>query len=510
MSCVHPLPSHDLRLAPTIVPVDLSAVAPVSRLATLNRILRIGSVVIRRLAPVVAAAGPFRRDESSRRWRVGHALSDALSDLGVTFVKFGQVLASSPSLAGDTISKAMRGLLDEGTAVCFYDVRSIIEKDLERPIETVFSSFEALPFAAASLAVVHKATLGDGTEVAVKILRPECARIVATDLSILRPLARRLARAVPVGYLPSIPEIVEGLAEQLSEELDLRNEARAMAWFAGMIELIGARGVLVPRTIPHACGARVLTMEFIEGSKVDDLEAILNAGVDAPRAVEALIEAWFALTLCTGVFHGDIHAGNLLITASGDVALLDWGIVGRLPDESVAFFRRSLEGALGDEGAWPDVRDHVLTTLPPEVLRSAELQPDEFLEMVRSQTLAIMTAPFSEVDLTMLAPTTRIPTAPDSPVATTGLERLRLIREERRRARRGEGISALAQPMAPPRGEILLMKQLLYFERYGKMFLRDRPLLYDPAVYEALLRLPALSRDDGEPDLHTNVQTVRS
>jgi aarF domain-containing kinase len=506
MRSVHPVHGSDSRLAPTIVPVDLSAVTPVSRLATLKRILLIGGVVMRRLTPVVVV-GFFRRDGSRRRWLLGQALSDALSDLGVTFVKFGQLLASSPSLAGETVSKAMRGLLDEGTAVSFNDVRRIIEKDLERPIESVFSRFEKLPFAAASLAVVHKATLRDGTEVAVKVLRPECARIVATDLSILRPFARRISRALPVGYLPSIPEIVEGLAEQLSEELDLRNEARSMAWFTEMIELLGARGVLVPRTMPHACGARVLTMEYIEGSKVDDLEEIFNAGVDAPRAVEALIEAWFALTLCTGVFHGDIHAGNLLITASGDVGLLDWGIVGRLPDKSRDFFRRSLEGALGDEGAWADVRDHVLTTLPPDVLRSAELHPDEFVEMIRSQTLAIMTAPFSEVDLTMLAPTTRIPAVPDSPTPTTRLERLRLFRDERRRARRGEGISALAEPMGPPRGEILLMKQLLYFERYGKMFLRDRPLVYDPAVYQALLRLPKVDGDEGERDLDAALGT---
>jgi hypothetical protein len=145
--------------------------------------------------------------------------------------------------------------------------------------------------------------------------------------------------------------------------------------------------------------------------------------------------------------------------------------------------------------------------LPPGARRSAELHPDEFVEMIRSQTLAIMTAPFSEVDLTMLAPTTRIPAVQDSPTQATGLERLRLLRDERRRARRGEGISALAEPMAPPRGEILLMKQLLYFERYGKMFLRDRPLVYDPAAYQALLRLPEVDGDEWEPDLDAAIGT---
>lgn len=470
-------------------------VTPVSPVVALNRMLRIGWVVIRRLGPVVAAR-PFLPDEARHR-QLGRALSDAVSDLGVTFVKLGQLFASSPSLAGETVSRAMRRLLDEGNAVSFADVRRVIEEDLERPLDSVFSHFEEQPFAAASLAVVHKAALADGTEVAVKVLRPECDQMVATDLSILRAFVPRLARAVPVGYLPSLPEIVEALAEQLSEELDLRNEARAMAWFAEMIELVKARGVLVPRTIPHACGARVLTMDYIEGAKVDDLEAIFSAGIDARSAVEALIQAWFAVTLCTGIFHGDIHAGNLVITASGDLALLDWGIVGQLPDNSRAFFRRSLEGALGDEGAWSDVRDHVLTTLPPEVLRSAELHPDEFLEMVRSQTLMIMTAPFSELDLMMLAPTSSVPAVGDSSIPSTRLGRLRHLRDERRRARTVEAISGEARPLAPPRGEMLLMKQLVFFERYGKMFLGDRPLIYDRAVYDALLRLPKLDGDDG-------------
>jgi hypothetical protein len=252
--------------------------------------------------------------------------------------------------------------------------------------------------------------------------------------------------------------------------------------------------------MPHASGRRVLTMEFIHGSKVDDLEAIADGAIDARGAIEALIESWFALTLCTGIFHGDMHAGNLLLTSAGEVVLLDWGIVGRLPPASQRFFRRSLEGALGDETAWPEVRDHMLSTMPPELLSSVGITPDAFLEMIRAQTLMIMTSPFSELNLMMLSPTAAMPTGEAPPTPTSPLGWLRLIRTERKRANEGGGVAALmGQPS--PRGEMLLVKQLVFFERYGKLFLGDQPLIYDPVVYKTLLELTS-GDPEGSGDAH--------
>src|SRR3954467_485086 len=109
-------------------------------------------------------------------------------------------------------------------------------------------------------------------------------------------------------------------------------------------------------------------MELVEGAKIDDLERLAECDIATRASIQALIESWFALALCTGVFHGDMHAGNLLLRPDGTVVLLDWGIVGRLPESSRRFFRRSLEGALGDETAWPDVRDHFLESIDPEAL----------------------------------------------------------------------------------------------------------------------------------------------
>ena len=307
---------------------------------------------------LVAARRGGKLDEMA----VAGAIRRTFDDLGGTFTKFGQLIASSSSIFGEEVAHEFRGCLDSGPAVPFYDVRAVVEADLGRPLHEIYASFEAEPMAAASLAVVHRAVLVDGTPVAVKVLRPNVSRRIATDLAVLRPLCRFIARQVAVGIAGTLSGLVHGLEVQIAEELDFTNEARSLRWFRAALEEIGVDKLVVPAVYDDHCGPHVITMEMLDGVPVDDAKAIAALGVDPIPLLHECIRVWFATTLCAGAFHGDVHAGNVLVRANGTLALLDWGIVGRFDAATALFFRRMIEGVLGDDDAWDDVAAHVKIT----------------------------------------------------------------------------------------------------------------------------------------------------
>ena len=423
-----------------------------------------------RLAPLLAQRVVGREVPTPA---IARQVRRSFAQLGATYVKLGQLIASAPGVFGPEVSTEFRALLDSAHTVPLQRVQDVIRKDLGRPIEDVFASFDPTPIGCASIAVVHRATLCDGREVAVKVTRPGIRRKVAADLAIMGTILPRLASRLSGGDASLVAPLLEGLREQLSEELDLRNEARTMDHFRGLIDEVGLEGVMIPEVISEASGERVLTMELLDGVPIDDLEAVEELGLDPTPLLSTLVRMWFLTTARDGVFHGDVHAGNLLLLRDGRMAVLDWGILGRLEPETHEHFRSIIAAALGDEDAWARVTTRVADQIGPMMTARLGIAPEDVPLFVRRVVEPLLTAPFGEVQLSTLF---LGPGADDGP----GLGFLR-------REAPGDPSGAALPPIEFDRGMFLLIKQLLYFERYGKMYLGDVALLDDHEFFSRLV-----------------------
>jgi len=262
--------------------------------------------------------------------KVIREIPKTFADLGPTYVKFGQIVASSPGAFGEQLSREFRSLLDSVPPADTAEVHKLLAAELGADPSELFASFSEEPFASASIAQVHFATLHTGEEVVVKIQRPGIRRRVAADLQILKRFAQ-VAELAKTGRRLSAKDVVADFADNLAEELDFRIEAQSMeAWVSGLHSSPLGRNIKVPNVHWEFTSERVLTMERVHGVRIDDIAAIREQGFDGTELVKALLFSTFEGGLRHGLFHGDLHAGNLLVDAKGRIVFLDFGIMGRI------------------------------------------------------------------------------------------------------------------------------------------------------------------------------------
>lgn len=284
-----------------------------------------------------------RRAELSRRLRI------AFARLGPSYVKLGQIVSSGRGMFPPEVVDEFRLLRDRVPPAHFAAVRRLVESELGRPLEAVFASFERECLASASIAQVHAARLASGEEVVVKVQRPDIEARVWSDVAALAWMAPWLVGRIPVAALANPPAVVDLFAETISEELDFRLEAQNMLDVAAVLGEAGQGAVYVPRPHPELVTRRVLVMERLDGFRYEDVEPMRAAGIDTHAVVRALLIAFLEGAMIYGVFHGDLHGGNLAVLPDGRVALYDYGMTGRMDRvQRLAFLRMMLTAAVGD------------------------------------------------------------------------------------------------------------------------------------------------------------------
>jgi len=344
-------------------------------------------------------------ERSISRAGLSRRLRKAFERLGPTYIKLGQILSSGEGLFPPELVSEFKLLRDRVPPEPFRTVREVVEAELGRPMEEVFAHFETEPVAAASIAQVHAARLRTGEEVVAKVQRPQVASLVRADIEAMSWLAPWLVGRIPVASLANPPALVELFAETIVEEMDFRQEADNMLDIAKVLAETGHRSVVVPRPHPTLVTRRLLVMERLDGFCWDDVAAMRSAGIDTSAVVHALLVSFLEGATLFGVFHGDLHGGNLFVRPDGRVALLDYGITGRLDEfRRVAFLRLLMGGTMNDQrlqlaalrdlGAVPadtDI-DALYTDLGMDkpVVDPTTLSPEQLLQEVRDLTRRLL------------------------------------------------------------------------------------------------------------------------
>ncbi len=303
------------------------------RARTLPPGTRVGTT-IRHLGGALAGWYLFDRrlDEHERKAAMSRRLRVAAENLGPTYIKLGQIVSSGEGIFPSELVEEFKRCRDQVRPEPWTVVQRVIEEELARPVHTVFSSIDHTPLAAASIAQVHAATLVDGTPVVIKVQRPQVAKLVRHDLAVMSWLAPHLVGRLPVAALANPPALVELFAETIVEELDFRLEAENMLDVAETFAKLDQRDYVIPRPHPKLVTRRMLVMERIYGFNFADVAGMHSAGIDTEAVVRTGMIGFLEGAMIYGIFHGDLHGGNLLVTATGRVALLDFGITARLSE----------------------------------------------------------------------------------------------------------------------------------------------------------------------------------
>lgn len=325
----------------------------------------------------------------ARKTSRGVRIRLALEDLGPIFVKFGQILSTRRDLLPDDIAVELAKLQDQVTPFDNQTAYNIIEKSLGHPLDEIFSDFSKTPFASASVAQVHAATLHSGEEVIVKVLRPNIKPVIQRDISLLYIIADKIEHYWPAGKNLRPKDVVAEFEKSLLDELDLMREAANASQLRRYF--LHSEKLYIPEIYWDHCRRNIMVMERIHGTPIGNIDALIEKNINLQQLSERGVEIFFTQVFRHSFFHADMHPGNIFVADNGQYIAVDFGIMGTLDETDqrylaenfLAFFNRDYRrvAELHVNSGWVDKNTRI----------------DEFESAIRSVCEPIFDKPLKDI-----------------------------------------------------------------------------------------------------------------
>lgn len=389
--------------------------------------------------------------------------------MGATYIKLGQFVASAPTLFPPEYVQEFQNCFDRAPAVPFDKIQKILREEFRRPINSVYEFVDPTPIASASIAQVHGARLrGSGEDVVIKVLKPGIEDTLVADLNFIYVVARILEFLSPELSRASLVAIVKDIRESMLEEVDFLKEASNIESFRRYLEAMGLiRQATAPKVYEQCSTRRVLTMQRLYGVPLTDLDSISSLVSSPESSLITALNVWFGSVLSCETFHADVHAGNLWLLRDGRIGFLDFGIVGRISPKTWAAMDVFLTSISSEE------YESMASALITMGATSKNVDAKAFardLEKIFSSIQGL------DTEIT-------VATARGTTTSATAVSANLLVDERQMNALFLDVVRVSeSYGLRFPREFALLMKQLLYFDRYTRLLAPNLNMLQDQRI----------------------------
>ncbi|KFK24941.1 hypothetical protein AALP_AA8G045800 [Arabis alpina] len=389
--------------------------------------------------------------------------------MGATYIKLGQFIASAPTLFPPEYVKEFQNCFDKAPPVPFEEIRKTLQEELGRPIDSVYEYVDPTPIASASIAQVHGARLrGSQEEVVIKVLKPGIEDFLVADLNFIYVVARIFEFLSPEFSRTSLVGIIKDIRESMLEEVDFNKEAQNIESFKRYLDTMGLSGqATAPRVYKHCSSRRVLTMERLYGVPLTDLDSIRSLVSSPENSLITALNVWFGSLLACENFHADVHAGNLWLLRDGRIGFLDFGIVGRISPTTWAAMEVFLASIATEE------YESMASALIQMGATNTDVDAKAF-----ARDLEKMFSSIQEIDTEIVVATARGPNSERTAVAAN------VVMDERQMNALFLDLVRVSESygLKFPREFALLLKQLLYFDRYTRLLAPNLNMLQDQRI----------------------------